>query len=170
VRFNRAVYAAGKYRPLNLQKHMPAKLVDAVEQQIDLRREGDAVAQNQIRKSVPDWSGPAENLIARLAAEGTAPPPEIRELIEPHHFNDGRRMIIHFNQTPGVKYNLYLSRYEDGRGAELLKAGVADNQLVIGFKPEIPLYLFLTAIGPDKKESKPSGVCRLVTHDNFAEK
>ena len=32
------------------------------------------------------------------------------------------------------------------------------------------MYMFLTAVGADKKESKPSKAYKLVTHDNFAEK
>jgi hypothetical protein len=32
------------------------------------------------------------------------------------------------------------------------------------------MYLFLTAAGADKAESKPSKAFELVTHDNFAEK
>jgi hypothetical protein len=40
----------------------------------------------------------------------------------------------------------------------------------VGFKPELPMYLFLTSVGSDKKESKPSQAFKLITHDNFAEK
>jgi hypothetical protein len=79
-------------------------------------------------------------------------------------------MLVRFEMTEGMTYKLYLSLYPDGRGAELLKAGVKDNQLIRGFKPETPMYLYLTAIGSDKKESKPSKPYKLVTHDKFAEK
>ena len=79
-------------------------------------------------------------------------------------------MVIHFNEQPGQLYNLYLSIYPDGRGADLVKAGVKDDTVVPGFKPEIPMYLFLTTSGADKKESKPSKPLKLITHDNFAEK
>jgi hypothetical protein len=37
-------------------------------------------------------------------------------------------------------------------------------------KPETAMYLFLTSVGADKKESKPSKPIKLITHDNFAEK
>jgi hypothetical protein len=128
------------------------------------------LAKHKLRMPLPVWTGPAENILAKLNAEAVAAAPELREFTEPTHFNDGRRMTIHFNEAPELKYNLYLSLYPDGRGADLVKAGVKDDQVVTGFKPEIPLYLFLTRIGADKKESKPSKPIKLTTHDNFAEK
>src|SRR5262249_36278938 len=99
---------------------------------------------------------------------GTAP--EITRFTEPNHFNDGRRMVVHFEEAADTKYNLYLSIYPDGRGADLVKAGVKNGDQVVGFRPETSMYLFLTAVGGDKKESKPSKPFQLVTHDNFAEK
>lgn len=128
------------------------------------------LARNKLRAPVPVWSGPADNPIAKLTLEGTGAAPDIREFKEPQHFNDGRRMMIHFDEAPDKKYNLYLSIYPDGRGADLIKLGVKTDTLVTGFKPETSMYLFLTAVGADKKESKPSKAYKLVTHDNFAEK
>jgi hypothetical protein len=126
--------------------------------------------QYQLRKPMPEWNGPQENPIARLQTQGAGAAPAIRGFEEPGHFNDGRRMTIRFDGQEGLKYNLYLSLYPDGRGAELLKAGVLDNTLVVGLRPEVPLYLFLTSVGTDGRESKPSEAFKLVTHDNFAEK
>ncbi|NQU11280.1 hypothetical protein HQ590_10845 [bacterium] len=128
------------------------------------------VKRHQIRQPVPVWSGPAENLMAQLAAAGVGTAPDIREVVEPLQWRDGRQMIIRFNQAPEFKYNLYVSRYPDGKGAELLQGNVTDNLMVTGLRPEMSLYLFLTAIGADQKESKPSQVFHLITHDNFAEK
>jgi hypothetical protein len=136
--------------------------------------EGDAgdgaVAASRVRMPLPEWSGPAENPIARLAAEGAGAPPVIKEFVEPPHFNDGRSMLIRFAADPALTYNLYLSRFADGRGADLLVKGVKDGQPVTGLRPELKMYLFLTAAGADKAESKPSKAFELVTHDNFAEK
>jgi hypothetical protein len=129
-----------------------------------------AVRSRTLAMPLPDWKGPTDNLMARLAANGVGEAPAIGRFDEPHHFNDGRRMLIKFEAKAGFTYNLYLARYENGTGAELLKAGVTDGLLVTGLKPETPLYLFLTSVGPDKKESKPSKAFRLVTRDNFAEK
>lgn len=129
-----------------------------------------AIARHKTRKPLPDWSGPSENLIAKLAASGTDEAPSIKGFEEPHHWNDGRRMIIHFEAKEGRKYNLYLSRYDDGRGAELLKADVKNDQLVTGMRPAMEMYLFLTSVGGDKRESKPSKPYKLITKDNFAEK
>ena len=103
--------------------------------------------------------------------QGTGAAPPIKSFTEPATFNDGRTMYVHFDGAEGLKFNLYVSLFEDGRGADLLRAGIADNQLVRGFKPGLlSVYLFLTAIGKDKKESKPSPAYRLVTEDHFAEK
>jgi hypothetical protein len=128
------------------------------------------LALHKLRMPAAVWKGPTENILAKMTAEGGAPGPELREFTEPTHFNDGRRMVIHFSQAPGLKYNLYLSLYPDGRGADLLKAAVKDGDLVTGLRPEIPMYLFLTSTGDDKQESKPSKPVKLVTKDNFAEK
>jgi hypothetical protein len=128
------------------------------------------LTRSRLRAPLPVWNGPAENLLAKLNLEGTGPAPELREFTEPTHFNDGRRMIIAFDEQEGLKYNLYLSIYPDGRGADLLKAGVRSGEQVIGLKPETPMYLFLTSAGADKMESKPSKAFKLITHDNFAEK
>lgn len=128
------------------------------------------LAKSKLRMPLPVWIGPQENLLAKLNAEGSGPAPELREFTEPTHFNDGRRMIIHFDEAADRKYNLYLSIYPDGRGADLLKAGVKSGDQVTGFKPETPMYLFLSSVGADKKESKPSKPLKLITHDNFAEK
>ncbi len=129
-----------------------------------------AVAANTLRMPLPEWAGPAENPIARLTAEGAGAAPAIRQFAEPPHFNDGRSMLIRFDQDPALTYHLYLSRFADGRGADLLVKGVKDGQAVTGLRPEMKMYLFLTTLGVDKKESKPSKAFELVTHDNFAEK
>jgi len=129
-----------------------------------------AIAQYQSRMPLPDWTGPEDNPIAKLAAEGTDPAPKINGFEEPQHFNDGRQMIIRFDQDKALKYNLYLSRFADGRGADLIVSGVNDNQSVGGLRPETTMYLFLTAMDTQKKESKPSKAFQLVTHDKFLEK
>ena len=128
------------------------------------------VAADKIRMPLPEWAGPTENPIARLAIEGVGPAPAIKEFVEPQHFNDGRSMLIRFAQDPALTYNLYLSRFPDGRGADLLVGGVKDNQSVAGLRPETKMYLFLTVVNAEKKESKPSAPFELITHDNFAEK
>jgi hypothetical protein len=128
---------------------------------------------NRLRQTIAQWSGPKGNPIARLNAESVGTAPIIKSFTEPGTFNDGRTMIVHFDSAPaaeGWKYNLYVSLFEDGRGADLLRAGVVDKQPVRGFKPGLPVYLFLTAVAKDKKESKPSPAYKLITEDHFAEK
>ncbi len=131
-----------------------------------------ALATHASRRPLPEWEGPTTNHIAVQARDGIGEAPVITAFEEPHHWADGRRMIIRFDQQPDRRYNLYLSLYPDGRGAELISHpvnGVADNQLVVGLKPDTPLYLFLTTT-TDNQESKPSPPYQLITRDNFAEK
>jgi hypothetical protein len=108
--------------------------------------------------------------LARLRIEGFEEGPEAPNFTEPDHFNDGRSMVVHFPHREDRTYNLYLSLLPDGRGAELHAKGVKDGANVRGFRPEVPMYMFLTAVAPDKRESKPSQPFKLITHDNFAEK
>lgn len=129
-----------------------------------------ATARYNYRRPQPAWNGPNDNPIARLAAEGAGVAPAIGGFTEPLQVRDGRAMHIHFAVQPGMKYNLYLARYDDGRGAEVLAGNIADGQLIGGLRPETTLYLFLTAIGADGKESKPSAPFTLITHDNFLQK
>jgi hypothetical protein len=63
-----------------------------------------------------------------------------------------------------------MGRFPDGRGAERIVEGVSNHQLVSGLRPETKMYLFLTSVDAQKKESKPSKAFELVTHDRFLEK
>ena len=129
-----------------------------------------AIARSKIRMPLPTWTGPTENPIARLAAEGVGAGPEIKGFEEPLQVKDGRQMHIRFDQNPAPKYNLYIGRFPDGRGAEQIVEGVSDNQLVTGLRPETKMYFFLTTVDTQKKESKPSKAFELLTHDRFLEK
>jgi len=130
----------------------------------------DAVTASRIYRPLPAWNGPTENPIARLTTEGVGQAPASAKFAEPGQVKDGRQMVIYFDEQPGMTYNLYLSVYPDGRGADLFKAGVVNGATVAGFRPGVPVYLFLTAVGKDKQESKPSAAFQLVTKDNFLEK
>jgi len=133
----------------------------------------DVLAAYRARKPLPTWAGPQSNIIADLRRDGVGEAPTIRNFTPPHHFPDGRRMLIHFDQAEGYSYRVYLSLYEDGRGAELIShpaRPVNDDSLITGLKPGVPLYLFLTRVDAEKRESPPSPAFRLVTEDNFAEK
>ncbi len=54
--------------------------------------------------------------------------------------------------------------------ADGVRTDVKDGALVRGFRPGVPVYLFLTATGADKKESKPSPAFALTTVDRFGMK
>jgi len=129
-----------------------------------------AEKENRVRMPLPKWGGPAENPIAQLAVEGSGAASAIKSFEEPEQWRDGRHMIIRFDAEAGMTYRLYLSRYPDGRGADLFKANVKPGDMVTGFRPAIPVYLFLTATGADKKESRPSPAFPLTTVDRFGMK
>lgn len=128
----------------------------------------EAIVRNNIRKPVPQWNGPVDNPMAALS-RSSIKGPQIRSFDEPNG-NDGTSMIVRFDSEPSSAYNLYLSVYPDGRGAERIKADVKDGDLVKGLRPELPMYLFLTKLEAAGTESRPSEPYRLITHDNFAEK
>lgn len=102
--------------------------------------------------------------------EGGGAGPEIKGVEEPLQEKDGRQMHIRFEQNPALKYNVYLGRFPDGRGAERIVEGVSDHQLVTGLRPETKMCLFLTTVDAQQKESKPSQAFEFVTHDRFLEK
>ena len=158
----------GQMRTVPDRSYKLSQLV--VEYAQDADAEPATLIQSRLRAPVPAWAGPASNLIAKLRSEGTDAIPNTPTFTEPDHFNDGRSMIVHFEETAGATYQLYLSLNADGRGAELHAKAVKNGGTVRGLRPEVPMYLFLTSIGPDKRESKPSAPQKLVTHDNFAEK
>lgn len=83
---------------------------------------------------------------------------------------DGRHMIIHFKQQPNMKYQLYLARFSNGRGAEPLRGFYTDNQMVTSLRPGIDMYMFLVGVDAKGVKTKPSSPFKLVTVDKFAEK
>ena len=129
-----------------------------------------AVAQHVLRKPVPKWEGPEANPITRMLVGNTGEAPVIKEFAEPLHFNDGRRMVVRFDEREGCTYELYLSRYRDGRGADKLPGKYKDNQEVRGFRPGVAMYLFLVATDAAGNVSKPSAPWELITADKFREK
>jgi len=123
-----------------------------------------------VRRVTPKWQGPIDNPIARMKKENTLNAPTIKGWEEPHHWNDGRRMHIRFDEDADMKYVIYMSRYPDGRGAEQVRGTYKDKQLVRGMRPGIDMYFFLVAMDAQKQKSKPSAAYKLVTEDKFAEK
>jgi hypothetical protein len=131
----------------------------------------DAVIARNKYRAEPEWTGPSENLLAALKENGVGDAPTIKAFEEPGHWNDGRQMVLRVDGAAGAKYCLYLSRYPDGRGAEKLGTTYMDKSNVVGLRPGITMYMFMTALSADgKSESKPSAGYKLVTVDKFAEK
>ncbi len=118
--------------------------------------------------SAPDLTNP----IAELAATGTGTPTTIKGVRDPEHFYDGTRCHVDFDPVAGAKtYDVWVSPYEDGRGA--LKLGAAwtePGKLIQGLRPEITFFAFVTYTDAQGKVSKPSTPLRFVLKDRFGYK
>nr|HRJ71638.1 hypothetical protein [Terrimicrobiaceae bacterium] len=119
----------------------------------------------------PPWTGPRENVIADLETRGAEPRPVLLGFREPAQAADGRSMHVDFEAMPGATYRLYVSRYPDGRGADLIAPRIRPGDLVRGLRPGMEMHLFLVASLPNRQgDTKPSLPFRLVTEDKFREK
>jgi len=119
----------------------------------------------------PPWTGPRENVIADLETRGAEPRPVLLGSREPAQAADGRSMHVDFEAMPGATYRLYVSRYPDGRGADLIAPRIRPGDLVRGLRPGMEMHLFLVASLPNRQgDTKPSLPFRLVTEDKFREK
>ncbi len=72
--------------------------------------------------------------------------------------------------TGAKEYQVWVSAYEDGRGAAALKKTTETSPLVTGLKPNMPLYFFVTYTDADDKPSKPSSVQKIILKDEFLQK
>jgi hypothetical protein len=109
------------------------------------------------------------------------PRPEIAAVRPPEDINNGTRLFVEIKPVAGAKaYKGWVSAHADGRGAQplgltqqstgskLLKSITAPNLVLFdGLRPARPMYVFVTAIGADDQESKPSTIRRVVLRDEF---
>lgn len=108
------------------------------------------------------------NPIQILRASAELPPTSIVKLAPPAQYYDGTRIVVTIKPIKGAtEYRVYVSAYEDGAGARVMAKGAEPELLVRGFRPELPLYLFVTYLDEKGKESKPSPARRILLRDDF---
>jgi hypothetical protein len=117
---------------------------------------------------MPDLPNP----IGEMTRDGVGAPTKITGLKAPEHWYDGTRMHVNFNEAPGAKaYFLWVSAHADGRGAvNMVPTGIKPGDLVLGLRPGIKLYYWVTWQDAAGKMSKPSPAHEEITVDNFKEK
>ncbi|MBI2191942.1 MAG: hypothetical protein HYU36_08160 [Planctomycetes bacterium] len=112
--------------------------------------------------------GSLPNPIAGLREAGVGAATEILKAYRPEREYDGTRIHLSLRPVEGVKeYQVWVSAYEDGRGAVAHLKTKETEPLVTGLKPNVPLYFFVTYTDAQDKPSKPSAVRRTVLKDEF---
>lgn len=111
------------------------------------------------------------DVVADLRAEGTLPAGRILSVEHPDTHYDGARGIFNFEAPEGaVSFDIYVSRYPDGRGALRLAANLdASGALVRGFLPGEAFYAFLVYRLETGETSLPSDAFKFILEDLFAE-
>lgn len=111
------------------------------------------------------------NPIADLAATAAPPATKIERFFAPEQFNDGTRTHVAIVPVAGAKeYQVWVSAYEDGRGAMPLAKGPLTEPLVNRLRPNVPLHFFVTYTAQDGTTSKPSPVATITLKDEFVQK
>ncbi|MCH5374892.1 MAG: hypothetical protein JJ992_13030, partial [Planctomycetes bacterium] len=124
---------------------------------------------------------PLPNPHQELLESGWGPPPKIADMRPPDQINNGRRLFVTVQPVAGaVRYRGYVSAYPDGRGAQPLaavgqQAGQRVPELIgkpttlyyDGLLPSRPMYLFVSAVDEQGRESKPSDIRQVVLKDEF---
>ena len=92
----------------------------------------------------------------------------IAKVAPPDHGYDGTRVDVTIQPVEGAKeYRVYVSAHENGAGAQQMAKGEKPQVLVTGLRAEFPLFLFVTYLDKDGKESKPTEVKRVLLKDDF---
>lgn len=111
------------------------------------------------------------NPILDLWKSGVGDPPLIEKMYAPEVMAAGDQIFVKVKPVEGAtKYTVYVSAYEDGRGAKAAgKAADKDPTTlwVNKLQPSIPLYFFASYTDRDGKESKPSQARKTVLRDEF---
>jgi hypothetical protein len=124
---------------------------------------------------------PLPNPHQELLTAGWGRPPVITDMRPPDQINNGRRLFVTVKPIPGaVGYRGYVSAYADGRGAQPLAVdqqqankrvaeliGKPTTVYYDGLQPSRPMYLFVTAVDDQGRESKPSAIREVVLKDEF---
>jgi hypothetical protein len=127
-------------------------------------------AAGMLRKSGGSTEG-LPNPIAELAGSATSAATKIERFFAPEQFNDGTRTHVAITPVAGAKeYQVWVSAYDDGRGAMPMAKGPLTEPLVNRLRPGIPLHFFVTYTAEDGTTSKPSPVATITLKDEFVQK
>lgn len=108
------------------------------------------------------------NPILDLSQTGTGVATKITKVAPPDHGYDGTRVEVTIQPVDGAKeYLVYVSAHANGAGAQQMAKSDKPQVLVTRLRAEFPLYLFVTYIDKDGKESKPTDAKRVLLKDDF---
>jgi len=112
------------------------------------------------------------NPIAELREKGFGEPPVIERIYPPEEMATGDQVYVQIRPVAGAqKYTVYVSAYEDGRGAQAAGQGrnpQNPSTVWVGrLQPAIPMYFFATWTDAEGRESKPSAPRKTVLRDEF---
>ena len=132
----------------------------------------DAVRRSRLRMPVPEGVPELGNPIAGLAAAGLGDPLPVASVTLPDQWQDGTRCYVHFGEIEGAEhYDVWVSPYEDGRGALCLGPKWAEpGKLIRGLRPDTDFYVFVAYTDKDGKPSKPSKPLKVRLQDRFPNK
>ncbi|HEV7405713.1 MAG TPA: hypothetical protein VGO11_22405, partial [Chthoniobacteraceae bacterium] len=117
---------------------------------------------------------------AALQQSGAGAAPKIAKVYPPPEIYDGTRLFVEVEPAPNAaSYRGYVAAYADGRGAKPLavdqkssskwaKSITQPNVLLFDkLQPARPMYVFVTSIDAEGKESKPSPIREVILKDEF---
>jgi hypothetical protein len=123
---------------------------------------------------------PLPNPFRELKKTGQDPAPRIVDAWPPEQRNDGRRLFVQVEPIEDAEeYRGYVSAYPDGRGAQALAINRKSDAgwaryleepgmlFYPGLQPARPMYLFVTWLDTEGKESKPSDIREVILRDEF---
>jgi hypothetical protein len=107
---------------------------------------------------IPAGAPSMDNPIPDLEKAGVGAPVQVLKVEDPAHMYDGTRCHVFFTTVEGAKgYDIWVSPYQDGRGAIKLGNNVQQSgALIEGMRPETDFFIFVTYTDKDGKVSKPS--------------
>ncbi len=127
---------------------------------------------SHIRMEVADVAGRLSNPIDEMREKGTLPALKIQAIKPPAERDDGTMCYVHFEEVPdALEYEVFVSPYEDGRGALSMTKGIKRSGVLIrGLKPEKDFYAFIVYKNKEGKISKPSQGFKFRLKDTFGMK
>lgn len=129
----------------------------------------EAVRLARLRMPLPAAPPELANPLKKVTETGIGEGPVIIKISPPEREYDGKRCHVHFDPSPSAaKYDIWVSPYADGRGAVRLGTGwPKPGELLTGLSPNIDLYIFVVAIDPASKPSKPGKAFKVNLKDMF---